>query len=202
MSATVPLFPLPGVVLFPHMVLPLHIFEPRYRQMTEDALRGDRLVGMTLLKPGWQANYLGSPEVHPIIGVGKIIREERHESGTFDIVLSGLSRARIIEEVPSEKQYRIARVEYLEDDSHGIEDTIGDLKGLAAQLSPLLNDAELDPTISVGTILDLVAARYLRESGKRQSVLEELSVLSRAKLVMSLLTPKPATVRHSKPSPN
>ena len=53
----IPIFPLPNVVLFPNVFLPLHIFEPRYRDMVTEALGGDRLIGMVLLKPGWQADY-------------------------------------------------------------------------------------------------------------------------------------------------
>jgi len=58
---TIPVFPLPDLVFFPHATLPLHIFEPRYREMTEDALRGDRLIAMALLKPGWERAYDGNP---------------------------------------------------------------------------------------------------------------------------------------------
>ncbi|HXX93988.1 MAG TPA: LON peptidase substrate-binding domain-containing protein, partial [Planctomycetota bacterium] len=76
-SGRLPLFPLPNVVLFPHAFLPLHIFEPRYRSMTRGALEGERLIGMALLKPGWEGDYYGNPDVHEVIGVGKIIEEER-----------------------------------------------------------------------------------------------------------------------------
>ena len=58
-SGTIPIFPLPNVVLFPNMLLPLHIFEPRYREMVEDALNGEGLIGMALLKEGWQNDYYG-----------------------------------------------------------------------------------------------------------------------------------------------
>ena len=63
---TLPLFPLPNVVLFPGVFLPLHVFEPRYRDMVADALSGDRVIGMTLLKPGWEANYEGRPPIFPV----------------------------------------------------------------------------------------------------------------------------------------
>ena len=65
LPATLPLFPLPNVVLFPNVFLPLHIFEPRYRAMVADALKGDRLIGMVLLRPGWESDYEGRPPVFP-----------------------------------------------------------------------------------------------------------------------------------------
>ena len=66
MSDLLPLFPLPNVVLFPNVFLPLHIFEPRYREMVADAIAGDRMIGMVLLRPGWENNYEGRPPVYPI----------------------------------------------------------------------------------------------------------------------------------------
>ena len=73
---TIPLFPLPNVVLFPGVFLPLHIFEPRYRTMTEEALDGDRLIGMVLLKPGYEAEYEGRPPIYPIGCSGLITHAE------------------------------------------------------------------------------------------------------------------------------
>src|SRR5439155_23909795 len=67
----VALFPLPGVVLFPRAVLPLHIFEQRYRAMTADALVGDKLIVMALLRPGWQKSYYGRAEIEPVVCIGK-----------------------------------------------------------------------------------------------------------------------------------
>src|SRR5215471_4819338 len=91
------LFPLPNVVLFPHLVLPLHIFEPRYRQMTTDALAGDRLLAMTLLKPGWESDYEGMPEIYPIACLGRIQAEKRLPDGRLNLQLRGLTRIRIVE---------------------------------------------------------------------------------------------------------
>src|SRR5215216_1637862 len=92
------LFPLPNLVLFPHVMQPLHIFEPRYRQMTADALDGDRLIAMVLPRPGWELDYAGKPAVHPVACLGKVVAEQRLDDGRFNILLRGLSRLRIIEE--------------------------------------------------------------------------------------------------------
>src|SRR5439155_19684170 len=81
------LFPLPNVVLFPHVVQPLHIFEPRYRQMTADALEDDRLIALVLLQPGWEADYEGRPSVCTMTCVGRIIAEQRLPDGRYNLLL-------------------------------------------------------------------------------------------------------------------
>src|SRR5262249_61215492 len=94
------LFPLPTLVLFPHVLQPLHIFEPRYRQMTADALAGDRLIAMALLRPGWEKDYEGRPPIYSVICVGRIVAEKRLPDGRFNILLRGVSRARVRRELP------------------------------------------------------------------------------------------------------
>ena len=75
------LFPLPNLVLFPGAMQPLHIFEPCYRQMTADALVGDRLIALALPRPGWEADYVGKPALHPVACVGRILAEQRLDDG-------------------------------------------------------------------------------------------------------------------------
>jgi hypothetical protein len=112
MSDLLPIFPLPNVVLFPGVFLPLHIFEPRYRELIADALMGDRLVGMVLLRPGWESSYEGQPPVFPIGCSGVITHVETLEDGRYNIVLRGLERFRIVSE-NHERTYRRAVVESL-----------------------------------------------------------------------------------------
>src|SRR5262245_7373918 len=114
MSDLLPLFPLPNVVLFPNVFLPLHIFEPRYRQMTADAVASDRVIGMVLLKPGWDRDYEGRPAIYRVGCSGVITHVERLADGRFNIVLRGLDRFRIVEE-NIERAYRRAIVETLAD---------------------------------------------------------------------------------------
>lgn len=111
---TLPIFPLPNVVLFPHVFLPLHIFEPRYRAMVGDALDGDRIIGMALLKPGWEEDYDGRPAIYPIGCAGLITHAERMPDGRFNIVLRGLEKFRVLGEDAS-KAYRVAQVEPLDE---------------------------------------------------------------------------------------
>src|SRR6516165_7292581 len=98
-AGTARLFPLPNLVLFPHVMQPLHIFEPRFRQMTTDALAGDRLIAMVLLRPGWEGDYEGRPAIYPVGCLGKVVAEQKLEDGRFNILLRGLSRIHVAEEV-------------------------------------------------------------------------------------------------------
>jgi Lon protease-like protein len=104
----IPIFPLPGVVLFPETLLPLHIFEPRYRTMIASALEGDRLIGMTMIDP--RSDPAGdAPPVLPVGGAGVIVEHERLDDGRFNIILQGRFRFRIVREEPS-SPYRAAAV--------------------------------------------------------------------------------------------
>ena len=108
-----PLFPLPNVVLFPRAVLPLHIFEERYKAMTADALAGDRLVAMALLKPGWERAW--RPEIEPVVCVGRIISCEKLPDGRYNFLLQGEMRARVKREIRPEMLYRTAELSKLEE---------------------------------------------------------------------------------------
>jgi Lon protease-like protein len=95
---SLPLFPLPTVVLFPGVPLPLHIFEPRYRQMVAEALEGDRIIGMVLLRPGYESGYDGAPPVYATGCSGLITDVERLDDGRYDLVLRGLDKFSIQKE--------------------------------------------------------------------------------------------------------
>ncbi|HYC21062.1 MAG TPA: LON peptidase substrate-binding domain-containing protein [Candidatus Bathyarchaeia archaeon] len=107
----VPIFPLPNVVLFPHVALPLHIFEPRYREMVRDAMAGNRLIGMTLLRGEWRKDYNASPQVYSLGCVGRIDEFVLLPDGRSNLVLRGLRKFEIIAEV-GDRSYRQARVSW------------------------------------------------------------------------------------------
>ncbi len=109
---TIPIFPLPNVVFFPRTYLPLHIFEPRYRQMVKDALDWDRLIGMTLLQEGWEKDYYGNPAIYQIGCIGKITEAQPLEDGRYNIILFGISKF-IIKKQIFTKSYRQAQVEII-----------------------------------------------------------------------------------------
>lgn len=110
------LFPLPNLVLFPSLVQGLHIFDPRYRQMTAHALAGDRLIALVLLKPGSEAEYEERPPIHEVACLGRVTADRRLPDGRYDLQLRGLSRVRILRELESpELPYRTAEVELFSD---------------------------------------------------------------------------------------
>ena len=108
MTKRIALFPLPGV--FPGTLLPLHIFEPRYRAMVADALASDRTIGMAMLKPGREAAS-DVHGVHSVGGAGEIVESEKLPDGRYNILLEGRFRYRILREETSPAPYRTARVE-------------------------------------------------------------------------------------------
>src|SRR6187402_2416082 len=105
----IPIFPLEVTMLFPGVSRPLHIFEPRYREMIADALKGDRIIGMATLKPGYEATYAGRPPVYDIGCAGVITDVEELPGGRFNIVLRGVIKFRISGEDDS-RSYRLATV--------------------------------------------------------------------------------------------
>ena len=105
-----PLFPLPNVVFFPKTYLPLHVFEPRYREMLNDAERGERCIGMVLLKEGWEENYYGNPPIFDVGCAGRLISIQRLPDGRANIVLQGCSRFQVREQF-YDRCFRRASVE-------------------------------------------------------------------------------------------
>jgi Lon protease-like protein len=120
-QGTVRIFPLPNLVLFPHVGQPLHIFEPRYRAMMAAALEDDMLLGMALLRTGWEEDYHLQPPIHAMICIGRIVQHEVLPDGRYNLLLLGVTRARIVEELDTATAFRVARVEVCPDEP--IEDS-------------------------------------------------------------------------------
>ena len=129
------LFPLPNLVLFPHAVQPLHIFETRYRQMTADALAGDRLIAPVLLRDGWEHDYDFAPAIHTVACLGKIVAEKRLADGRYNLLLRGVSRVRIDGEICADKLYRSAAVSVLAD---VVSEDMDELSALRRRLAEIL----------------------------------------------------------------
>lgn len=139
-SGTARLFPLPNLVLFPHVVQGLHIFEPRYRRMTADALDGDRLIAMALLCAGAD-EHLTRPAIEPVVCLGQIMWHERLTGGKYNLHLRGVSRARVVEELDSGEPYRTARVELVHDIVPAALAQLSELRrALAAAVLPRFED--------------------------------------------------------------
>jgi Lon protease-like protein len=201
MSELLPLFPLPNVVLFPNVFLPLHVFEPRYREMVADAIAGDRMIGVVLLRPGWQPVYEGRPAVYPIGCSGVITHFEKLTDGRYNIVLRGLDRFRIVEE-DHVRSYRRASIETL----HESELTTADRDvlrlhrvKLESLLAPAAEGSGADPkSSSAMTDEDLVnaLAQYLDlEPLEKQALLERHGLRTRAESLVELLEMKMMAAR-------
>ncbi len=183
------LFPLPNLVFFPQVMQPLHIFEPRYRQMTADALAGDRRIALVLPKPGWEKEYEGKPAIHAVACIGHIVAEQRLDDGRFNILLRGEARIRICEELPGQDLYRSARAEILDETS--ITNSAREKywrKALVAKSADWFpNQSEvveqlrklLCSDLSLGSLCDIFAFALPLEAEFKQTLLEELDVEAR-----------------------
>jgi uncharacterized protein len=194
-AMVVPIFPLPDVTFFPHTLLPLHVFEARYRAMVMDALERDRRLAIVRLRPGYEAAYAGKPAVHAVAGVGEIISFERLATGRYNILVRGEARVRIESEVPSDTLYRIARARRL-DDVEGTADVSGALARIRASCATLLTALDrpadlLDTALAegqpAGAIADRVAAAVLPDADLRQELLETVEVGARVTRVAGAL---------------
>jgi Lon protease-like protein len=158
-SVLVPIFPLDSVILVPGGMLPLHVFEPRYRTMVADALRGERLIAMALPLPGFSVTRAERPPVHPVVGLGRIVHHRPYEDGRSDIVLHGQRRVRILEEIASGRPYRIVRGEPLDDVYPEGVDLAARARGLLSRLAGLPDEdlARLEK-LPAGRLIDAVLA--------------------------------------------
>ena len=182
-----PLFPLPNVVLFPGVLLPLHIFEPRYRAMVADVLDADRRLGMVLLQPGWEPDYDGRPSVFPM-GCSAVIQHViQLDDGRYNIVLRGLERFRIMSEDHA-RPYRRARVQPepdspLDERERGaLADSCGRLMGLFGSSytasSSEMRDEELVHSLAQNFDFDPI---------EKQALLERASLRLRAQSLVELI---------------
>lgn len=190
------LFPLPNVVLFPHVILPLHIFEPRYRQMTQDALDGDQCVTIVQACPLDQANPWTEPvPIHDVACLGKIIQSERLPDGRFNMLLLGCQRVRLIRELPSPRLYRLAEASLIEDvsaiESGGARradlialflEVFRRRHGLPADLTRLVHS-----DLPLGVLSDIVAHALDLSGAVKQSLLEEHRIDDRVLRLTTIL---------------
>lgn len=198
---SIPIFPLPNVVLFPNVFLPLHIFEPRYRKMVADALEGDRIIGMVLLRPGWEADYDGRPPVYPIGCAGLITHAEPLPEGRYNIVLRGLEKFRIGEEDDS-LPYRVAQVETLMEDLTDGERAMvrTERRRLEALLVPQPEgrgtDAKVPPSMPDEDLVNALAQYLELEPVEKQALLERDGLLARCRSLIELLEMKVIVSQH------
>ena len=190
------LFPLPKVVLFPHVVLPLHIFEPRYRQMTEDALAGDRLITIVQIKARSESEGWTEPAPIEEVGcLGRIIRHQRLADGRFNLLLLGRKRVRLRNEPTTGKLYRVAEVDLLDDldpeppeeaRRAALVDLFRRVVGREHALDPDLSKL-LDARTPLGVLVDVMAHALSLPIGLKQALLNEPSIEKRCAMIQERL---------------
>ena len=192
----VPIFPLPDLALFPNTLLPLHIFEPRYRAMVTDSLARDRRLAIVGLKPGYEGDYAGRPAVHEVAGLGRIVKCERMATGRFNILLKGEMRVRIERELPSDTLYRLAQSVELPDagaERDAVPSLLDEVKRVCRRILEAVRRAtpEMEETLAAaaapGILCDQVASAVIPSPAVRQALLEELDVERRLRRLLAEL---------------
>src|SRR3954468_7257730 len=189
----IPLFPLPNVALFPSALLPLHIFEPRYRAMVADALDGERLIGMVMLRPGWERHYEGTPPVYRVGCAGFITHADRLPDGRFNILLRGLEKFRIVSERGARdgvELYRVAQIESIPEPrvdraSPALCDARKELERLIAKRLQRSTDDSIPKDIPHEDFIHAIAQHM--EPLEKQALLECDGLLRRCQTLNELL---------------
>lgn len=184
-----PLFPLPHTVLFPGALLPLHVFEPRYRALVRDALGTHRMLSVVLITDPRALDAHGHPAIAPVAGVGEIVDHAELPGGRYNIVLRGRARVRL-EERPFVPPYRTAVATVLEDEPGEVpaQDHAA-LLSTATAFAALVRerdrgfDFRLPRDASSSLVADLCAHHLILDARERQAVLETLDAGARARRV-------------------
>ncbi|MCL0045804.1 LON peptidase substrate-binding domain-containing protein [Nitrospinaceae bacterium] len=208
-NIVIPLFPLPTTVFYPNTSLPLHIFEPRYCSMVADALNGKGEIGMILLKPGWESDYQGTPGIMTIGCLGKIKHHSELPEGKYNILLSGLYRFRILNEIKG-KVYRQAQVEFLKEindkdltsEPSPIKEKL--IRVMRLYLTNLPEGTKIEQTLDMknccklGEFIDKLTHHFDLPVNKMQEFLEQQDVQKRADSLHSLIEFKNQLIQISK----
>ncbi len=197
-KGTVRLFPLPDLVMFPHVMQPLHVFEPRYVEMLNSALDSDGLIAMSMLAPGWESDYEGRPPLYPHACLGKVVTHQRQDDGHYNLLLLGLRRILIEHELPAEHLYREAKVTLLDDFYYSDNDDAR--AALQTELTEKFQDALpqgrptssnveelLSAEIPLGVLTDLVSFALPLDLKTKCGLLGESDVDVRAQMLLEAL---------------
>jgi len=186
----IPLFPLPETALFPGVSRPFQIYEPRYREMIADALKGNRIIGMVRLKPGFEKDYEGRPPIYTVGCAGRITKSEQQPDGRYLILLEGLTPFRVLSE-NQRKPYRLASVEAVPDrvpeqERLPLSALRNSLASLLVKVLPFGVDPP-DASLEDDEYINVVAQNLPMDEDDRQDLLERSSVLARARALIDRL---------------
>lgn len=199
------LFPLPNLVMFPHVLQPLHIFEPRYRALLAEALSDDQLIAMMLLAPGWEKNYEGRPVVHPVGCLTRIASHQKQPDERSNVLLLGLCRVRVVRELAPRQSFREAEVEILDDiypasgAANRVELQHSLVKAFQTALPQLDVSDQLEQLLGsnlpLGVLTDIVSYSLDLGTAEKQALLAEQNVDRRAAaLIAHLLATTPESM--------
>lgn len=197
------LFPLPRVVMFPHAVLPLHVFEPRYQELTRDALADDKLITIVQLRlpASTPIGGLGSPPIEAVGCLGRIIQHDLLPDGRVNFLLLGRKRVRLAREIQSDKLYRSCEVEILEDEEDELDETHR-VELIRLFRKVIERDQKVDPDMAsilesalpLGVLTDIVAQALGLHAKVKQLLLADPRINERAECLLSILR----QMQHSK----
>jgi len=197
-------FPLPNLVMFPHVMQALHIFEPRYKAMLEEAIEDDRLIALGVLAPGWEQHYEGRPTLRSTACLCRVATHQRTPEGTYNVLLLGVRRLRLVRELPPKKVFRVVEAELVDDQLSGdvpAEAAAALQQRLLAAFKramPKIPDAyeQLDQLlgtqITLGMLADIVAYTLDLDLEWKMRLLAECDVLKRTELLLEAITARPA----------
>jgi Lon protease-like protein len=201
---SLPIFPLPTVVLFPNVFLPLHIFEERYRQMVTDALAGDRIIGMVLLRPGYENEYEGKPPIYPTGCSGLITHAEKLEDGRYNLILRGLEKFSIhSEEMPAVgRLYRCAAITPIDESVRATErdELRRERQKLQNLLIPIFSgglEGRLPEAMPDEDLVNALAQYLEFDPMEKLALLERHGALARCRSMIELLEMKELSKDHA-----
>lgn len=201
------LFPLPNLVLFPHVLQPLHVFEPRYRELLEESLATDRLIAMAVLAPGWESDYEGRPPVFPMACLGRVSTHCRVKGGSYNVLLMGVKRVKLVRELAPRKGFREAQVALCEDfypAGKAQQAQQEELRRALVRVLPLLPEAReqigqlLAADVPLAMLADMISYMLDIDLDAKQELLCELNVQRRVELLLghlerAVVAPHPAS---------
>jgi ATP-dependent Lon protease len=212
-SGQVRLFPLPNFVLFPHVMQPLHVFEPRYRDLVEAAIQGDRLIAMAVLGPGWETEYEGRPALYPAACLGRITAHVRLADGAYNILVLGLRRLRLLRELEPARRFREAEAALCGDAyppgrlarRRALKREFREALERFLPLHPAAQeqlDQLLDDSVPLGTLTDVIGFMLDLEVAQKCRLLSEADVYRRAELLLAhLAVQTPSAIVPAVPCP-
>jgi uncharacterized protein len=196
-------FPLPNLVMFPNVMQALHIFEPRYRAMFEEALEDDRLIALGSLAPGWEQHYDGRPPLRPTACLCRIATHQRTAEGTYNVLVLGVRRLRLVRELPPKKLFRVVESEIL-DEFESDDAPAGEAAALQRQLldafkrsMPKVPDASaqldqlLGSQITLGMLTDIVAYTIDLDLETKVRLLNECDIFARTRQLLEAIAARP-----------